>query len=246
MQTIELDEMLGFLKKTCSDFELLAVEIQFDKTYALHGTIISLYCSILELTESAIHLIDNKLTGVPILMRSVLEAYIDLLNLIQDAGYGYRLQINSLQDRIDLLEAAKSGNPWLKGLITPTIDADIIRFEDEKKKLVDAGFKWLSVKAKFSLQQMYQEYQSLYSIICWDSHNSLTALFRKHTDSKNNAFTLVLHKEPSSEYRIMYVGVSTELLIKATQEVHKFFNSPPKGKICGYSTEFYNLYKNHV
>jgi hypothetical protein len=106
--------LLNFLKKAHDNFQPISLKIKFDKDHALHLNLIALYGSILELTGSSILLICNKLiTGVPVLLRAILEAHVDLINLNNDPNYGYDLKFSFLKEWLKILDEAKKGNDYL-------------------------------------------------------------------------------------------------------------------------------------
>ena len=84
------NEVFEFLKRAHDEFQPFSERIIFDKTHPLHRNAIALYGSIIELTGSIIVLLDRRMaTGAPILLRAILEAYVDLVNLLKNKQYGY-------------------------------------------------------------------------------------------------------------------------------------------------------------
>jgi len=81
---------LDFLKKAHDQCLDLSEKLIFNNHDTRHVLIISIYGSILELIASIVVLADKKLvTGIPILLRSLLEAYVDFHNLCKDPNYRY-------------------------------------------------------------------------------------------------------------------------------------------------------------
>lgn len=76
---------------------------------ALHATLTELLsgCVVLALHEHP--------TGIPILLRSMYEALVDLDNLLHVPGYMGRMEAANLTQVVKLLEASKS-NPLLRGI----------------------------------------------------------------------------------------------------------------------------------
>lgn len=134
MSMAPAEEVLAFLKQAHDDFQPLAKKLQFDKTHVLHRTLIALYGSVLELTSSCILLIDNRLLpGVPVLLRAVLEAYVDLVNLAKAPRYGYAIELNYLSEWRKLLQEAKLGkNEYLLDISQdPALDERIAQIRKE-------------------------------------------------------------------------------------------------------------------
>jgi hypothetical protein len=229
--------VLAFLKKAHDAFQPLSEKICFDKKHALHNHVIALYGSILELTGSCILLVDQKLiSGVPILVRAIVEGYVDLFNLVRDAEYGYRLRISYLKEWLKILEEAKAGkNKYLQDIYKQaSLDKTIMDWKSEKDRLQANGYKALTIKDKFKIADMEDEYCSLYNSLCSDSHNNLRALFCSHIEIKQNDFSVVFYKDYTIEDSAIYVGTMAELLMRSTQLVHSFFNSPSEANVARY------------
>lgn len=77
----------------------------------LHATITELFGACLVLAEDRDHAI-----GIPILLRSMQEALVDLDNLVHDAGYIENIEAANLKQLLKLLDSAKT-NPLLAGLL---------------------------------------------------------------------------------------------------------------------------------
>ena len=96
--------MFNLLVKMHDELQPLTEKINFNKENIQHFTIITPYRSIFELTGACILLIKHQqLTGVPILTRSILEAYVELSNTI------------NLQEYTDILHA-ECLDHWIKYL----------------------------------------------------------------------------------------------------------------------------------
>ncbi len=238
------EEVLNFLKKAHDDFQPLSKQIAFDKTRPLHRNVIALYGSILELTGSCILLIDKRLiTGVPVLLRSVLEAYVDLVNLIENPEYGHLLAVSYLKEWLKILEEAKNGkNEYLQAISeASSLDKSITEFRSELNKLKANGYKALEIKEKFKKAGMEKEFKSIYNSLCCDSHNNLRALINRHIEREQTDFSIVFYKAYTPEDSAVHVGTNAEVLVRTTQLMHKFFDSPVQETIQEYRVELDRL-----
>ncbi|GAI18121.1 unnamed protein product, partial [marine sediment metagenome] len=80
---------------------------------------VCLYGTLIELVGSLIVLIESKRKrGVPVIFRSLLEAYIDLINLNEKAEYGYNMDASNHEQWIKVLKEAKyePNNQYLKDI----------------------------------------------------------------------------------------------------------------------------------
>jgi hypothetical protein len=109
---------LQLLKKIHDQAVYLSKQLTFNKMHPLHLQSVSLYGSILELSSNiAILTQDGPKTGIPIILKSLLEAVVDLINLCDDPKYGYFLEAREAREANDwvnfLGEVLRGGNPYL-------------------------------------------------------------------------------------------------------------------------------------
>lgn len=238
------EKVIAFLKKAHDDFQPLSEQILIDKSHALHRTVIALYGSIVELTGCCIILIDRRLiTGVPVLLRATLEAYVDLVNLVRNPRYGYFLEFAYLKEWLKILNEAKAGkNEYLEDISkAPSLDATLKEWHDKKQKLASAGYKAPSIESKFAWAGLEKEYRSIYNSLCVDAHNNLRALIDRHIEREPSDFSMVFYKAYAPEDSAVYVGTNAELLVRATQLVHDFFKSPAQDNLRSYREELDRL-----
>ena len=244
MTTAKPEEVLAFIKKCHEDFQHYSLEITFDKKDSVDRNIIALYGSIIELTGSCIILVDKKMiSAVPILLRSILEAYVDLINLINDPKYAHNLEVSYLKEWLRLLQQAKKGkNQYLKQISeADTLDDSIKDWTEQKEKLNKDGYKALTKENKFKLAGLEDEYYSIYNSLCSDSHNNLRSLMGRHIEFDDEEFSLVFYKDYSLEDSETYVGTNVGILIRATFAAHEFFKSPALEKLGEYNNEYNEL-----
>ena len=109
---------LVFLKKTHDELLEYSTKIIFNKKHSLHFSIIALYSSLIELAGCIVILVDNNgKIGVPVVFRTLLEAYVDLYNLIEDPNYGYYMEASHNKRWLKVLEEAEqASNPYLTSI----------------------------------------------------------------------------------------------------------------------------------
>ena len=124
----------------------LTKSLKFDKKHPWHLHLIQLYGSILELHGSATLLLKGGAgIGIPILLRSALEAFVDFINLAADKKYGYNLKASELQEWIKLLkESRDTDNPFLASIGNfPERDAILEEMQEKIAELKKDGYKSL-------------------------------------------------------------------------------------------------------
>lgn len=223
------EQVFEFLIRAHNALQLLSTRLSFNKGHPLHRNIVALYGSIIELTGAVIALVDQRLTtGVPVLLRSTLEAYVDLQNLIDAPTYGYALELGHIKEWINLLNEAKTGrNEYLASINeSPDLDARITEWTNQKIALERRGHRSLKIYQKFQRAGMEKEYKSLYNSLCCDAHNNLRALVDRHVEINGDGFEVVYYKAYTPEDSAIHVGTNAELLLRASTKVHEFLGSP--------------------
>src|SRR6266850_1579458 len=101
-------KLLPLLSAVLKESMRYAAEIRFDKEHPQHLTLVCVYCTIIELAHGEKILIDNgQATSMPVLLRSIMEAYADLLALIADPTYAKRMYATFLKEKVRLLKSVQ-------------------------------------------------------------------------------------------------------------------------------------------
>ncbi|MBF0539777.1 MAG: hypothetical protein HQL03_16170, partial [Nitrospirae bacterium] len=162
---------LSFINKLHDDLIKYVGEFNFTKTHPWHRNLVSLYCSIIALSESAIALLESgKTAGLPAVFRTILETYVEFKILIQDRTYGYYMEAQKTKSWLkDTKEAAKGKNPYLRDLSNRPDLPQIIESLEKKYKELEAkaktnGYKKrIEIKEKFERAGLIYEYNSIYN-----------------------------------------------------------------------------------
>lgn len=246
MTTSRSENKFSFLKKIHDGFQSLAGEFKFDQEHSLHRYIVKLYGSIFELTSSSILIFDSGLvTGIPIVQRAMLEAHVDLLNLIKDPLYGYHLKLSYCKEWLKILKAAQVGNNrYLKEMSNwQDLGVFIDELQREEKYLETQGYRELRKIEKFQKVDMEEEYRSIYNRYCSASHNDLRALIERHTVPAGNSDGIVFFKSYTVDECEMYISLNITIFMEATRLVHQFFDSLAQPKIKIYEEEYEKICK---
>jgi hypothetical protein len=190
-------------KKEVEDAITYAEYLKFDKNHPWHRNLIALYCSLIEYSDSLIYLVENeKNIAVPIIFRSLLEAFVDFKNLANDRKYGYHMEAVYSKEWLKVIEeASKHNNAFLSAISEDTMLADQIRgHKDDLEKLKKDGYEPLNQFEKFEMAGMIEEYRSIYNFVCSHSHNNIRSLIDRFfiIDEIGKDFSLALFKERDS------------------------------------------------
>ncbi len=194
---------LGSLTKLMKNAEYFLHSIVFDNTKERNLYSVALLVTILELSESCIVLMSNSiLSAVPAVFRSLLEAYVDLINMINVDYYYKIMEATYLKERTRTLgEAIKKGksNPYLEVLSSKEDIVDIYQSSLEKLTcLKNDGYLPIKIRKKFELAKADDLYVSVYSILSDESHNNLSVLGPRHVSiTSNGMYKITLHKNYS-------------------------------------------------
>ena len=124
------EQVFDFLKQAHDQLQPLSTKISFSKDHPLHRHIVALYGSIIELSGSVVILTDRRLiTGVPALLRGVLEAYVDLYNLSENPAYGYSLELSYIKEWLKILNEASRGKNEYGAVLPRRLDVSGVEFD---------------------------------------------------------------------------------------------------------------------
>jgi len=222
---MEILECLIELHYMCLD---LSKKITFKKN-KLNFTLLAIYGSLIELTGCIITLSETHRIGIPIIFRSVLEAFVDLSNLIKDENYGYYLAFNDNEQWLKMLHEAKKGsNPYFKYYTKiPNMDEVVKEYERNYKNLRKDGYNKLTIKQKFEKADLLDLYYSVYPYLCSHSHGNIGTLIRRHADIDKSRLDYELvyyNNEPLENYMAEFSSISSTIL-KASVMIHEFFKT---------------------
>jgi len=176
-------------------------DINFEKI-PQHLIVVALCCRIIEIANAFLSLIDKKggLSVLPGMVRSLLEAYADLINLKNDEGYlaQMALSFHLTQKKIARFSSVGStGNRYLSS-VSDELDVEerIKEIEDEISKCIgeDAVARF-TIEQKFRKAGLIDEYQSVYVLLCNHAHNNIYELERRYIKISENRLTIQILSE---------------------------------------------------
>lgn len=152
--------------------------IEFDGSNHPQLYAATLHASIVQLCGGCLALARTDHTaGIPVLLRSMFEALVDLDNLVSDAKYHERMDaanlnqflkvlrdcsvLADLRHRPDVISASQLWQAQLVGLHARKRGA-----KDIRARCIDVGRE--------------DEYTGIYSLLCMDAHNNVAALIERH------------------------------------------------------------------
>lgn len=220
-------------KKEIQDAITYAADLRFDKKHPWHRNLIALYLSIIEYSDTLVHLVDNEKTiAIPLVFRGLLEAFVDFKNLAEDKAYGYHMEASYLKEWLKVIEeASKNKNAFLDSLSKEKdLPAKIQEHENELAKLKGIGFQPLNQYEKFDKADMVNEYRSIYNFVCSHSHNNIRALIDRFfvINKEQTNFTITLFREQEEGEFDRYCTTGKLYLRNASYNIHAILETGHK------------------
>jgi hypothetical protein len=132
-----------------------------------------------------------------VILRSLLEACVDLRNVAHDAAYLKNMTAAQLgQQARGYREARRPGaedNPYFRTLRSSG-EERAAEITAELEALREEGFEELSIRERFERAGEGNRYTSVYYLLCLDSHHNLGALERRHLIREKDGFGLGFFK----------------------------------------------------
>ena len=203
--------------------------IRFNIANPQHTGSICLYCAIIEHGPSLLHLYAKRLLpSVPLIVRSIYEAEIDLNNVLRNSSYVHRLEADFMARMINVLQAVHDREQASFLDVTGgkmSIRALLKQRKKELQQLKQRGFKPIKNVEKFELAGRLDEYFSAYQIVTGYSHNDISSLQQRHVRDKESNPQVVIFDHIDWSGAVNLIDLSTALVCGATRLVHEFFDT---------------------
>lgn len=219
--------MFDLLSRTYADTHRRIAHIHFDTDDFLSKTIIALYASVIEQTGSALTLLKaGQHVGVNIILRSTLDAYIDLINLMADPTYLDQMRASYHKEWVKMLEPGLNGDqPFLAPYEVDELAKSLEHHRSELAMLNQRSVKPLQARARFEKAQMLSVYHTVFNALSADSHNNIRALMNRHFRISNDGTEVVIFKSLEKEDLAPALFCLTDIYIRTGISVHMYFKS---------------------
>jgi hypothetical protein len=178
---------------------------------------VCLYARLLELATACKALLEKKaLVGIPVLLRSMFEADIDLTNLMKISDYYKCMNASFLKEKLRLTKEAASSRP------SPFLEA-VRKNRDSKKDLRKAQAELdrltkekngpINIRCRAELAGKLDEYLTNYNMLCLDTHNNIRSLEEWHVEKLTaDKYRVVLFKQSTADVALTLLYISHILL----------------------------------
>lgn len=214
----------------------LSKHLRFDKKHPWHRNLIALYGAVIEYTDTLLHLVKaGKTVSIPVVMRSLIEAFVDFKNLAEEPAYGNSMEASYHSEWLRLLRSAdRTENPYLESIgKVPDLTAQIQGHEERLETLNSMGHRPMLNRAKFEKAGMLNEYLSIYNFFCSHSHNNIRSLIERfiEIDMENEDINLVFFRIYDDDNFDHYISTAIDFLREASRVLHTILGS-------GHESEF--------
>jgi len=168
--------------------------IKFNKKHPQQLCAVCLYGTIFEISLACLTLLKDERThaAIPILLRNLMEAYIDLINLVKCPEYVLVMNANYLEQKRRLFNAAINDgheNPFFEPFAEyEKLDDDYNEIKEDLKDWKEHGIEPIDVKQRFRRAGMKNQYAPIYMLLCSHSHNNIDALEKRHIKKSNGDY----------------------------------------------------------
>lgn len=238
-----IEKIWVFLQNTINKVIEKAGYLGFDTGSPQQLYSICLYGRILEIARSCLALGKaEQLVAIPILLRSVSEAYADLINLICDDSYYQSMSAIFYKEEIRLLKniIKDRTNPTLMS-ISDDPDEELGKSEKELEKLKANDQGPIDISTKFKKAGLNDMYQLVYWRLCQHSHNNIRALINQYIQKKGEAYEVIFLKDQGLTNPLPYVDSLTAILIDSSLRIHRLLQTSAENDIQRLQTELEDL-----
>ena len=222
-------KLLPLLGAVLNDSVRYLAELRFNKEHPQQLAIVCVYSTIIEQAHGEKVLIEKgQVTSMPVLLRSIMESYADLLALIADPTYVDRMLATFVKEKKRLLKSVQRSpaSPYLSPLgVQMDIPQALAALDEELEQFRKKGKQPLSASDRFDAAKLTQEYQTMYWQLCLEGHNNVSALEERHIEKHGENYEVVLYKEARPETLVLIVDSLLGTLIDSGVKIHKFFSA---------------------
>ncbi|HUN74368.1 MAG TPA: DUF5677 domain-containing protein [Steroidobacteraceae bacterium] len=148
---------------------------------------LGLYGSIIEQFSACVLLAQfGEPTTIPIILRSMYEALVDLDNLLHDASYHCRIEHANIKQTLKIMRSGPLREAFQAGR-----KGDYDRLSARLAELEDGGRASLEICKRCAAVERSDEYASLYALFCLDTHNTASALAERHVSEREDGSPLI-------------------------------------------------------
>lgn len=197
-------------------------DLVFDRRNRQHVCVMALNCTVQELATGCLILFKpNNGSCIPILLRTLLEAYVDIKNLLKNPNYVKNMDRSWLASNFNLVKAVKEkgmDNPYFtQAAQNPELGNIVAEKGRAQEEMKSAGYALLTVEKRFELAGEADRYRGVYSHLCSHAHNNLNALEERHLVVTPDGAQLTCFRSLFDEETLKYLGEMGQLVASSVE-----------------------------
>lgn len=196
--------------------------VRFDASKRPQIYAVTLHATIVQLCGGCLRLAKTELTvGIPVLLRSMFEALVDLDNLVHDQSYFERMDAANLDQYLKLLRESPT-NPLLSGLDEKhDLPRVISEYEAQLDELRSRKRGQKDMRSRCADVDREDEYLSIYLLFCMDAHNNVGALIDRHiSEGKSQTLQVTLAGEKLPLNLASRIHFAVGWMLQSTTMIH--------------------------
>lgn len=201
------------------------LSIEFNQGNAQESYVAALYASTLELTGDALILIkENRHSGVPIIIRSALEAHMQMRALVADAEYYKRMLAKYYREDAKIRTAALKLDQ--SDASPETIEKMRTKRDQSRKnydQLKDEGHLPCKILETFQCADRASWYGSIYALLCSHTHSNLREVTGRHFEVEGGKVFPVFERVWADNEIICLLEDLGRIMIDAHHTIVDFF-----------------------
>jgi hypothetical protein len=200
-----IEQILPLFRSLLEEVSALSKALRFDSGNEHHLLALALNGAVLEQARGIMVVLEQRnITPAFTLLRSLLEAVVDLFNLVDDRNYIEFMRSAWLDEKRRILSAAtqtSDANPHLKEFANylEDIHGHLKHVRAEIQQLKDRGIVPLTVAQRFERAKQSSLYRGPYWFLCHHSHNNIVALCERHFCETPSGIQVVYFMPPDEE-----------------------------------------------
>jgi Family of unknown function (DUF5677) len=208
------------------------VYLKFQSANAQHLLAASLHATIMEQARAIDTLMESgNATGSFIVLRSMLEAAVDLFNLISDPTYSEFMQSAALHEQRRILQPLTDedrSNPYLADFFEHWDDAQAALTSKltKLKELKARNIKPLQIRKRFERAKRLDLYKGPYAYLCWHSHNNINILEERHLQQTSTGFAITYSRSPDDHDVLLIIDTSAGLIFHSVAFLYQLLGLP--------------------
>ena len=196
------ERALPLLQALLVEAERLAGAVDFDPSDRQHLIAVSLLGSVLELARgAALTLTHGNIAASFVILRSALEAHVDLQNISEDHAYAWSMEATHLDQQRRVIKSSRergAQNPYLASMPgNSSVDQHYAWILARLQELKEQGIQPPSVKRRFELAGELDLYEGPYASLSWESHNNINVLEARHLRESEHGYDVHYFQPPT-------------------------------------------------